>query len=185
VSPRARKATGAKRAPKPDDTRARPEAPGDAGAEATPGEREPMFERRGAVPNGFQATEQAATTDATSPVLDPDVTGAHPHRGDREWDLHDPLERDSGIEADRLGSGFDPTTVGDETGDASSPRPDANVADEIAAEAGVPYVDQEPLRTLDKVAERDRDRWELDPASSEDWHERRREESAEPPAEPA
>jgi hypothetical protein len=68
-----------------------------------------------------------------------------------------------------------PPDVGEETGDASSPRPDQNVADEIGAEVGVPLEDEEPVGTIDKVAERDQRRWELDPASSEDYREREQE----------
>ena len=62
--------------------------------------------------------------------------------------------------------------LGDETGDWSSPRPDENVADEIGAEAGLGLDDEEPLRPIEKVADRDRHRAELDPASDPDFAER-------------
>jgi hypothetical protein len=65
--------------------------------------------------------------------------------------------------------------TGDETGDASSPRPDENVVSEIGDEAGITYEDHEPLRMIEKVGERDQRRWELDPASADDWQERQRE----------
>ena len=71
-----------------------------------------------------------------------------------------------------------PLDLGDETGDESSPRPDENVVSEIGAEAGVTYGDEEEIRTFDKVAGRDRERWELDPASSEDYAERVDDESS-------
>jgi hypothetical protein len=64
--------------------------------------------------------------------------------------------------------------LGDETGDESSPRPDENVADEIGDEVGVTYEEGEPMHTVDKVVARDEHRWELDPASSEDFDERSR-----------
>lgn len=67
-----------------------------------------------------------------------------------------------------------PIDVGDETGDASSPRPDENVVDEIGREAGMTFQDNEPLRPIEKVGDRDRERWELDPASSVDFAERQR-----------
>jgi hypothetical protein len=60
----------------------------------------------------------------------------------------------------------------DPTGDASSPSPDENVVEEIGEKAGVTYEENEPLRTTEKVGERDRKRWELDPVSSEDYEER-------------
>jgi hypothetical protein len=65
----------------------------------------------------------------------------------------------------------------DETGDESSPRPDANVTEEIGKEAGDPRGRSEPVEgTQQRVGERDRHRWELDPASAEDYESRRREE---------
>lgn len=68
--------------------------------------------------------------------------------------------------------------LGDETGDESSPRPDENVVSEIGEEVGVDYHDEEPLHTVDKVADRDRQRWELDPLSSEDYAERQQPETS-------
>jgi hypothetical protein len=65
-----------------------------------------------------------------------------------------------------------PPEVRDETGDESSPRPDENVVDELGEEVGVEFEDAEPLRPIEKVAERDERRWELDPASSLDYEER-------------
>jgi Family of unknown function (DUF6335) len=121
-----------------------------------------------AVPAGFQSTRDPmpVVPDETVPV-----DGAGLSRGDDDvaWEREDPLSTRPGIESDRLGAGFDPTRLGDETGDASSPRPDENIADEIGAEVGVTYQEGEELDTVNKVAERDRDRWELRPASSEDF----------------
>jgi hypothetical protein len=37
---------------------------------------------------------------------------------------------------------------------------------------GLIYEDNEPLHTAEKLNERDRRRWELDPASSEDYNDR-------------
>jgi hypothetical protein len=66
----------------------------------------------------------------------------------------------------------DKRDLGDETGDESSPRPDQNVVSEMGEETGVIYGEGEPLHTTEKVKERDRKRWELDPASSEDFSQR-------------
>ena len=63
------------------------------------------------------------------------------------------------------------------TGEASpggdNPTPDQDVVDDIGKALGVEYQDNEELRSSDKVAERDRRRWELDPASSEDYRDRK------------
>jgi len=62
--------------------------------------------------------------------------------------------------------------VGDETVGGSSPTPDQDVVEEIGEALGLTYEDNEPLHATEKVGERDRKRWELDPASSEDYNDR-------------
>jgi hypothetical protein len=49
---------------------------------------------------------------------------------------------------------------------------DDDSVDEMGEAVGLMYQDDEPLHTPEKVAERDRHRWELDPASSEDYDRR-------------
>jgi len=63
----------------------------------------------------------------------------------------------------------DAYAVGDEAPGGDNPTPDQDRVDEIGKALGVTYEDAEELRASDKVAERDRHRWELDPASSDDW----------------
>jgi uncharacterized protein DUF6335 len=62
--------------------------------------------------------------------------------------------------------------VGEETVGGSTPTPDQDIVDELGEAAGITYEDNEPLHTTEKVEERDRRRWELDPASSEDYNDR-------------
>jgi Family of unknown function (DUF6335) len=59
--------------------------------------------------------------------------------------------------------------VGDEAPGGDNPTPDQDVVDEIGAALGVTYQDDEELKAADKIIERDRHRWELDPASAEDY----------------
>ena len=63
---------------------------------------------------------------------------------------------------------------GDETPGGDNPTPDQDVVDDIGRALGVEYQDNEELRAGDKFIERDKHRWELDPASSEDYKERKR-----------
>lgn len=63
-------------------------------------------------------------------------------------------------------------TVGDETPGGDNPTPDQDRVDDLGRALGVEYADDEELQTGDKIARRDRKRWELDPASSEDYRER-------------
>ena len=62
--------------------------------------------------------------------------------------------------------------VGDETVGGSAPTPDQDVVEELGEAMGLTYEDNEPLHTSEKVEGRDRNRWELDPASSEDYNDR-------------
>ena len=62
--------------------------------------------------------------------------------------------------------------VGDEAPGGDNPTPDQDVVDEIGRALGVEYDDDEELRGGDEIRERDRRRWELDPASSDDFEDR-------------
>jgi hypothetical protein len=62
---------------------------------------------------------------------------------------------------------------GDEAPGGDNPTPDQDIVDDIGKSLGVEYQDNEELRSSDKVADRDRHRWELDPASAEDYKERK------------
>jgi hypothetical protein len=71
------------------------------------------------------------------------------------------------IEASRSG-----TDTGEEAVGGSTPTPDQDVVEELGKAVGVTYEDAEPLRFGDKLADRDARRWELNPASSEEYQER-------------
>jgi hypothetical protein len=61
---------------------------------------------------------------------------------------------------------------GEEAVGGSNPTPDQDMVDDLGRAAGVTYDNNEPIRPEDKVAERDENRWEVDPASSEDYQDR-------------
>jgi hypothetical protein len=63
-------------------------------------------------------------------------------------------------------------TVGDEAPGGDNPTPDQDIVDEIGQAVGLEYQDNEELGGEAKLEGRDRRRWELDPASSEDYKER-------------
>jgi Family of unknown function (DUF6335) len=62
---------------------------------------------------------------------------------------------------------------GDEAPGGDNPTPDQDVVEDIGRAIGIEYQDNEELRASDKVADRDKHRWELDPASAEDYKERK------------
>lgn len=72
------------------------------------------------------------------------------------------------------------TGSGEEAVSGTNPTPDQDSVEEQAAALGVTYQPDEPLHTTEKIARRDDDRWELNPASSEDFGERRNLEHALP-----
>jgi hypothetical protein len=66
----------------------------------------------------------------------------------------------------------DAYSVGDEAPGGDNPTPDQDRVDDIGKALGVQYDDNEELKASDKIAARDKHRWELDPASSDDYQDR-------------
>jgi len=62
--------------------------------------------------------------------------------------------------------------TGEEAPGGDNPTPDQDVVDDIGKALGVEYADNEELKAADKVSKRDKKRWELDPASAEDYKDR-------------
>jgi len=62
--------------------------------------------------------------------------------------------------------------VGEEAPGGGEPTPDQNSVDDIGRALGLQFQDNEPLDFEGKVHKRDDQRWELDPASAEDYRER-------------
>jgi Family of unknown function (DUF6335) len=63
--------------------------------------------------------------------------------------------------------------TGDEAPGGDNPSPDQDIVDDIGKALGVQYDDNEELKSGDKITERDKHRWEWDPASSEDYKDRK------------
>jgi hypothetical protein len=66
---------------------------------------------------------------------------------------------------DRDSDRYQAKVVGEEAVGATTPTPGQNNVEDIAASAGVEFSDSEPIAVREELEERDRDRWELDPAS--------------------
>ena len=105
----------------------------------------------------------------------PDVSAGSRKLAERLRD--DPLA-DPVVTGGDLDANFDQAQLtGDESVVSSMPTPENNVVDEIGQAMGVTYADDEELKAGEKERSRDRKRWELDPASSEDYQDRARDES--------
>ena len=63
-------------------------------------------------------------------------------------------------------------SVGDEAPGGDNPPPDQDIVDDIGKALGVVYEDNEELTGEKKNSDRDKKRWELDPASSDDYEDR-------------
>jgi stage V sporulation protein SpoVS len=70
------------------------------------------------------------------------------------------------LAAGDVDAAWDQANVGDELPGGTAPTPDQDVVDEIGEAMGIEYEDDEPLQTGEKLEERDRNRWELNPESA-------------------
>lgn len=87
-------------------------------------------------------------------------------------ELREHHSRTPRLSAGDLDADWASADVGDETVGGSAPTPDQDIVEELGEAVGLVYEDNEPLHTTEKVQERDQRRWELDPASSEDYQDR-------------
>jgi hypothetical protein len=87
-------------------------------------------------------------------------------------DLLEHHSRTPKLSAGDLDADWARADIGDETVGGSAPTPDQDIVEELGEAVGLTYEDNEPLHSTEKVGERDRKRWELDPASSEDYNDR-------------
>ena len=71
----------------------------------------------------------------------------------------------------------DAYSSGEETPGGDMSTPDQDVVEEIGRALGVEYEDSEELKGAEKIESRDRNRWEYDPASAEDYKDRNRRDS--------
>ena len=104
----------------------------------------------------------------------PDITAGSArlaHRLEND-SLADPRITAGDVDAQWEGAQFS----GDESAVSSMPTPDNNQVDDIGTAMGVTYSDNEELKFGEKERSRDKKRWELDPASSDDYQDRLREE---------
>ena len=100
----------------------------------------------------------------------PDVSAGSKKLAERLRDdaLADPIVTGGDLDAQWESAQF----TGDESAISSMPTPEVNQVDAIGASIGINYEDNEELKAGEKERERDRHRWELDPASSDDYQDR-------------
>ena len=107
--------------------------------------------------------------------LDLDRTASAARSGRRE--LHERVIRHNETSPAITGGDIDADwesayAVGDEAPGGDNPTPDQDIVDDIGRALGVEYEDNEELKGEKKISDRDKKRWELDPASSDDFDDR-------------
>jgi hypothetical protein len=96
--------------------------------------------------------------------------------------LAERLRENNGVDPSLSGGDIDAQwemaeSQGDEASAGSQPTPGQNDTEETAAAMGISYADDEELKVGEKERSRDEHRWELDPASSDDYQERVKDQS--------
>ncbi len=123
--------------------------------------------------------DQLAGTPPSSLDMDRDATAAQTGHEEMEERRKEHTETSPAITSGDVDADWETGAplVGDEAPGGDNPTPDQDIVDDVGRAVGLEYQDSEELRTTEKVSERDRHRWELDPASSEDYPERAQEEA--------
>jgi len=126
------------------------------------------------------ADDQGRISDLPQPMTESYGTGLQGRPSDRtgsysrrsEHHLHN--DPDMAIVGGDVDANFEQASVvGEEAVGGTTPTPDQDVVDDLAAAVGIETDDRSFLRTNDMLNDRDDRRWELDPKSSEDYSQRR------------
>ncbi|MBK9768760.1 MAG: hypothetical protein IPP63_18070 [Chloracidobacterium sp.] len=91
------------------------------------------------------------------------LSGAAPEK------LADYPDRSPKLSGGDIDAAWEDSDVGEESVGGGNPTPDQSVVEELGEAMGITYQDNEPLGTEKKLERRDEDRWELNPASAEDF----------------
>ncbi|MGA7613882.1 MAG: DUF6335 family protein [Thermoanaerobaculia bacterium] len=114
--------------------------------------------------------------------LDDDMEPPKPDVAAGSHNLRERLRENTSTDPELSGGDIDARwemaeSAGDETVSGSMPTPGQNDVEEMGTGMGVTYQSNEELEPGEKERKRDRKRWELDPASSDDYQDRAKEQS--------
>jgi hypothetical protein len=163
----ARRARPAKAAAKRATAAPKPAAK--AKAAAPPRRRAPTLDRE-----RRRATEpEMVPTPPSSLDLDRSASAARSGRAELNQKLQQHTSSSPALTGGDVDADWEAAeAIGDEAPGGDNPTPDQDVVDDIGRALGVEYDDDEELRGGEEIQERDKKRWELDPASSDDFDER-------------
>jgi hypothetical protein len=157
------------RASKRPSTAARPTARQAAGAKRTVMLRKPpgLDRERRTIQD-----DDIVPTPPSSLNLDRSASAARTGRRELRERLDQHTETSPALTAGDVDADWESAySVGDEAPGGDNPTPDQDIDDDIGRAVGVQYDDNEELKGEAKIAKRDKHRWELDPASAEDFKE--------------
>ncbi len=86
-------------------------------------------------------------------------------RGDLTRKLRSHTDKSPTLSGGDIDADWDQADVGEETVGGQNPTPDQSDVDDLGEAMGVVYQDDEPVDTDDKLEKRDKNPWELNPAS--------------------
>jgi hypothetical protein len=183
AAPKGRKAVARKRvaktarkaAPKTARKAARKTAPTGARKSARPAAARQIVARKAPSLNRERRIvqdEDIVPTPPSSLDLDRSASAARSGRRELSEKFHNHTETSPAITGGDIDADWESAySVGDEAPGGDNPTPDQDIVDDIGRALGVQYEDNEELKSEKKISDRDKKRWELDPASAEDYNE--------------
>ena len=119
--------------------------------------------------------EEGIPTPPSSLDLDRSASAVRTGRAELTEALHEHTETSPALTGGDVDADWEnAASSGEEAPGGDNPTPDQQRVDDIGHALGVEYQDNEELRSVEKLDQRDKHRWELDPASAEDYRERQK-----------
>jgi hypothetical protein len=119
--------------------------------------------------------EETVPTPPSSLDLDRSASAVRTGRAELTEALHEHTETSPALTGGDVDADWEnAASSGEEAPGGDNPTPDQQRVDDIGRALGLEYQDNEELQGVNKVDKRDKHRWELDPASSEDYKDRQK-----------
>jgi hypothetical protein len=129
-------------------------------------EEEDVEEEHDAVEDEDDWEEEVETDDDVADIFN-EAQGLDYGRGDLTRKLRSHTDKNPTLSGGDIDADWENADVGEEAVGGQNPTPDQSDVDEIGEAMGVVYRDDEPVDTDDKLGKRDKNPWELNPASAE------------------
>jgi Family of unknown function (DUF6335) len=154
-------------APKRTTTRPKPKAPSESKSSAPPPGKVPRLDRA----RRTLDDDETLRTPPSSLNMNRQGSAVRTGRAEAAQNIREHHGMNSVTGGDPDVDIEDAYFTGEEAPGGDNSTPDQDVVDDIGKALGVTYNDNEELKGAGKLEERDRHRWELDPASAEDFTE--------------